>query len=220
MLYENVIIQERQWGFGDLDREMSVASHRRIRAPSKSTKRLTLQSLREFAVAWSTTGYAFAFHPRSFSPLSSHPFYPVTVDDSGKRHPVPRPSPRWQRVWISSALFHPRRTYFNDSRRRERFDWCFGTIPNTPRGGSIARSLRLRFHHFRGENARLPKDGKGRRKGLDGGEVRFISCNSAFSLKLIHGLGSRARFKLLFTNVNDPEEESGFFIITHLFKII
>lgn len=43
------------------------ASHRRIRAPSKSTKRLTLQSLREFAVAWSTAGYAFAFRPRSFS---------------------------------------------------------------------------------------------------------------------------------------------------------
>jgi len=119
-----------------------------IRAPSKSTKRLTLQSLRGFAVAWSTAGYAFAFRSRSFSPLSASPFL------SRRRWrlwetPSRSYRARWQRVWISSALFHPRRTYFNGSRRRERVDWCLGTIPNTPRGGSIARSLRLGFHHFR-----------------------------------------------------------------------
>lgn len=157
---------------------MSVASHRRIRAPSKSTKRLTLQSLREFAVAWSTAGYAFAFSPRSFSPLSSLPFYPVTVDDSGKRHPVPRPLLLlWQRVWISSALFHPRRTYFNDSRRRER-ERESRLMPrhnSEYAAGWLNRSFTsIGIPPLPGREREAAKGRSGRRKGTDNGFTFFF----------------------------------------------
>lgn len=69
------------------------------------------------------------------------------VDDSGKRptspydcirlFPIPLvPFAPWHsRLWISSALFHPRRTYFNDSRHREARSMFCPTLqfPNMPR---------------------------------------------------------------------------------------
>lgn len=73
-----------------------------------------------------------------FPPLFSSSFLSLflffIVDDSGKRPTSPYDCTRlfplrpfssflfiaWHtQLWISSALFHPRRTYFNDSRHRE-----------------------------------------------------------------------------------------------------
>lgn len=126
-------------------------------------KCLTLQPPREFAVAWSTPGYApFASYffrhssPLSFSPSFSfssltipgnarHPL--TTAPDSFLIHSPLSSSSAWHtQLWISSALFHPRRTYFNDSRHQEA-----RRMPSTPKipeyaaESPIAHSLQLGY---------------------------------------------------------------------------
>lgn len=126
-------------------------------------KCLTLQPPREFAVAWSTPGYApFAsYFFRHSSPLPSSPpsfsFSSLTIPGNA-RHPLTTASPTlssiypplssssaWHtQLWISSALFHPRRTYFNDSRHREARRMP-PKIPEYAAESPIAHSLQLGY---------------------------------------------------------------------------
>lgn len=158
ILKENVIIWQETEGRSDFDREMSIASHRRIQASSKSTKRLTLQSLREFVVAWSTAQNTLSpFAPVSLAPfrLSLFTLSLLTTLENATSSYAHHPAGNGYEY---RQLFFTLVEHISTTAGVERVDWCLGTIPNTPRGGSIARSLRLGFHHFRGENAKLPKN--------------------------------------------------------------
>lgn len=139
----------------------------KIEALLKSMKCLTVQSPREFVAARCAPGYAPSasyFSATLFPSL----FLSLNIDDSGKRPtspydctrlfpglPLSLRCSRQAVVWISSALFHPRRTYFNDSRHREVRRMLnpsppFATISEYAAECLIVHSLQLGFHRLRG----------------------------------------------------------------------
>lgn len=161
-------------------------------------KCLTLQPPREFAVAWSTPGYAplasYFFRHSSLLPFSpSFSFSSLTIPGNA-RHPLTTApdsflfvhsplssSSAWHtQLWISSALFHPRRTYFNDSRHREA-----RRMPPPPhaRNPRICRGIPDRsfasigiFRRFRRGGTSILKDGgpkgwRGSAQGMNKDEV-------------------------------------------------